>query len=251
MRNMVVGSVYVISLCAFAFNVAAAEPTVYCDISEEAQEAAVSFDGVNAFAGLMFQHIISQAGTINIPGETKNSFNKVGATFGVGYSKALRKGFLVGVEAGVDVARKGKKEAGWNDLNSAYSQEAQKKYAAGNKSGKLETDAITPSFKLTAGYALPKYQLALFLKVGVSKLKSTYNYSHNGANVSSVNLSKFVPSIGVGIERKCNSKLGVAVEASISQKKSGIDMQDGVSHKIRLGRTDLKVMGIYSVSSQK
>lgn len=251
MKRSVVSSVFIISLWPFCSSVAALEPIVYSDISEEAQDAAVSFDGINALVGVLLNHTRYLARTPSSYEDTKSPFNNAGASLGVGYNKSFRRGILVGVNAGVDITPRDKKESAWECLNAAYTKDTAAKYTGGDKTGTLETDFITPNCGVSVGCMLPKYRLALFLKVGVSKLKATYAYSQQGKGVCDAAFSKLVPSVGVGVERKFGPKIGVAVEANIAQKKSAITGQDGSAHDIRVSRTDLKIMGIYSMSSQR
>lgn len=251
MKRSVVNSVFVISLWLSCPSLVALNPVVYADISEEAQDAAVSFDGINAFVGAILNHTKYLAGTPSSYEDTKSPFNNAGASLGVNYNKSFRRGILVGVNAGVDITPRDKKDSEWDHLNAAYAKDMTAKYVGGGKTGKLETESITPNCGVRVGYMMPKYRLALFLKVGVSKLKATYTYSQLGKSVCDIAFSKLVPSIGVGVERKFAPKIGVAVEANIAQKKSAITGQDGSAHDIRVSRTDLKVMGIYSMSTKK
>ncbi len=227
------------------------EPTIYADISESAQEAAITFDGVRGFAGLVLQSIKYQSRTENNSTQTENKINMFGLSIGVEYAKAFRQGFLIGFDVSADINKKKKKEGNWKALNAAYDADTSTIYVGVDdlKTGKLETEAITPNISLKVGYLLPKFKSLLFLKAGISKLGGTYHYNFAGANVCKVDVSKFIPVIGLGAEYKINSRWGAALEANMSLKKTCTKRLANIQHKIKIGRQDIRIMGTYRISN--
>ncbi|MCR5224760.1 MAG: hypothetical protein K6C34_01630 [Alphaproteobacteria bacterium] len=226
------------------------EPTIYADISEAAQVDAVTFDGFRGFIGMVFQTMNYQACTAKTSENTENKMNIFSLSVGVEYAKAFRKGFLIGVDISADINKKKKKDGNWTDLNRAYDTDTVGTYGnAALKKGKLESEALTPNMSVKLGYLMPRYNSILFLKAGLSKLGGTYVYSYSGADVSKVDVSKFIPVIGLGGEYKINSKLGAGLEANMSLGKTATKDLGGVSHKIKLSRKDIRLMGTYRISA--
>ncbi|MDR0678429.1 MAG: hypothetical protein LBF44_02740 [Holosporaceae bacterium] len=226
------------------------EPNVYVDISQSARENAVSFDGIRGLLGLFFTMQNFEASIGNSKNFTGNNMNQFGLYFGMEYSKSFRKGFLIAVNMETDISKKKKKEGSWKDLNDEYNIQRGQVYL-GEKTGKLESDAICPGVALKCGYILPKYESVIFLKLGISKVNGKYYYNSSGAEVCNVNVNTYVPSLGLGVERKINRKWGAAIEANLPIKRSTKNIQDNVEHKMKVGRKDLRLMAIYSISQGK
>ncbi|MDR0632449.1 MAG: hypothetical protein LBF54_04425 [Holosporaceae bacterium] len=243
---------YFFALCVFGVlaeksdNDASSDPTVYVDISKSAREDAVSFGGARGLFGadLAFQDFDASVG--NASNSTKNNVNLLGVCLGMEYAKAFRKGFLVAVDVGMDVSKKAKKDGSWSALNSEY--ETQRGVAhPGSRTGKLDSDTVSLNVAVKGGYLLPTYNSMMFLKLGVSKVGGTYSYKQGNNKVCDVKVSAYVPSLGLGIERKINKKWGASLEANLSLKKTSKKNCDNVEHKVKIGRTDIKLMAIYSV----
>jgi hypothetical protein len=88
-----------------------------------------------------------------------------------------------------------------------------------------------------------------FLKLGVSKVGCSYSYTQSGVKMYDVDVSTFVPSIGLGFERKFNKKWGVAIEGNISLKQTKKKTQMNIEHKIKMDRKDLRILGTYTLSN--
>jgi hypothetical protein len=225
------------------------QPRVYADISKSAQENAVSFDGIRGIFGVHFMFPKFGASIAERGNFTEHNFNIVGVNAGVGYSKSFRKNFLLAIDIGTDICKKGKKEGDWNTLNREYERERGGVYH-GERSGKFESSPLLPNIALKCGYLFLNFKSVVFAKVSVSKVSGTYYYMRNGAKVCNADVSVYVPSIGVGIERKINKKWGASLEANMAIKRAAKKTEDGVEHKVRVGRKDLRIMGTYSFSHQ-
>ena len=242
----------VLSMCSALADEGGLEPKIYVDISEAAQEEAVTFDGFRTLFGVVYQYVKYRAFTANNSQDTENKMNMFSLAVNAEYARSFRNGFLVGVDIGTDISQNKKKEGSWADLNAAYDGDTSATYTVtALKNGKLETGIFTPYIALKAGYAIPRVELLAFLKAGLSRLSGTYHYTYGGAKISKVEVSKFVPHIGLGVEHKINSKWGAILEANISLHKECTKTLGGVSHKIKLGRSDIRIMGTYRMAAPK
>ncbi|MDR1983028.1 MAG: hypothetical protein LBQ08_04525, partial [Holosporaceae bacterium] len=147
-------------------------------------------------------------------------------------------------------SKKNQKDGAWKDLNNEYYAQHGQIYL-GDKTGKLESNALCPGINLRCGYIFPKYESMVFLKIGISKVNGKYYYNSGGAEVCNVNVNAFVPSIGVGVEKKINRKWGASLEANLPMKRNTKNIRDNIEHKTRVGCTDLRLMAIYSISQGK
>ncbi|MDR2158388.1 MAG: hypothetical protein LBO02_03675 [Holosporaceae bacterium] len=229
---------------------AGATPKIYSDISESAQEDAVSFDGIRGFLGLNFLSQRFDASVGNSNNFTENKMNLFGLCLGMEYAKAFRKGFLVAIDVGVDVSKKNKKEGNWSALNEQFEAQ-QGPFHWGNRTGRFEKDLICPRVALRGGYLIPSYKSMIFVKLGICRISGVYLYEVNGVKVCNVDVGVYVPSLGLGIERKINRKWGASLEANWSMKKVSKGVYDMSEHKIKVGNRDIRLMGIYSISHDK
>jgi len=232
------------------------KPKVYADISDSAQKNAASFDGVRGVIGFNFsknkfgasarqahQQGSSLSENFNY---TENSIDLFGLCFGVEYSKSFRSNFLVAGDVGIDLTKKEAKEGAWSDLNKDY-DERLPTYTP-PKTGKLEKKAITLRGGIKCGYMIPSYKSMVFLKLGVSKVDGRYYYNHDTASGADVQFSVYVPSVAIGVEKKFNKQWGASLEASISMKRSNnYTASDTSEHSVRVGRNDVRLMGIFNI----
>ena len=179
---------------------------------------------------------------------TSNNMNLFGICFGLEYSKTFRKGFLLA--AGIDLSlTKGKKEGNWKDLNGEYdSQHEASPYE--DKNGKLEKNALSPSVMVKCGYLLPEYKTVLSIKCAISRRNSNYQYKLKDA-ISKVNFNAFIPSVGLVAEKKINDKFGASLEVNFAMNKKSNRTVDGFKHKMNMKRSDIKLMGIYTISGNE
>ncbi|MDR3187472.1 MAG: hypothetical protein LBT63_03540 [Holosporaceae bacterium] len=226
------------------------ESKVYADISETAQNAAVSFGGIRGLLGISMLFQKFGASIENSGNFTEKSMNIFGASAAMEYAKEFRHGFLVAVDIGADISPKSKKEGDWNTVNREYESQRGAVYP-GTRSGKFETDAFSPNIALKGGYLLPTYKSVIFVKIGVSQVSGVYYYKRDGAKVCDVGVKAFVPSIAFGGERKINNKWGASLEVGMSIKRRVKRKEDSVEHNIKIDRTIMKFMAIYDISQQK
>ncbi|MDR2067913.1 MAG: hypothetical protein LBP41_02915 [Holosporaceae bacterium] len=223
------------------------ETKIYSDISEAAQNAAISFGGIRGLLGVSLLLQKFGASVENSNDFTENKVNIFGASAGMEYAKELRHGFLVAVDVGADISKKGKKEGDWNSVNREYENQRGAVYP-GTRTGKFETDAFSPHIALKGGYLLPSYKSVIFVKASISQVSGIYYYKRDEAKVCDVGVKAYVPSIGLGIERKINNKWGASLEASIPIKRNLKKKEDSVEHKIRVSSISLKIMATYGIS---
>jgi hypothetical protein len=230
----------------YAEDTAKVESKVYADISEAAQDAAVSFGGIRALLGisLLFQKFFASIG--NKDNFTENTMNVFGISTGMEYAKEFRYGFLVAINFGADISQKGKKEDSWNALNREY--ETQRGAIHGGiRTGKFESDVFSPYIAIKGGYLLPRYKSVIFVKIGASQVGGIYHYKQDENIVCNVGVKALVPSIGIGVERKMNNKFGISLEANLPIKKIIKRQEDNVEHKIKVGNVSIRLLATYSV----
>jgi hypothetical protein len=223
-------------------------PKVLSDISESAQGEAVSFDGIHGLFGLDFGLHKFGATIGSSDNFTQCNMNLFALCLGLEYAKSFRKGLLIAVDIDCSLSFNGKKEESWKDLNSEY-ESSHGEPNGGNRTGKLEKDALSPSVAVKCGYLLSKYKSMIFFKVGVSKLSGAYHFRRNDAT-SKVDFNAYVPVIGLGAERKFNSKLGISAEVSFSMKKNAKKTAGSVEHKTEIERTGARLMAVYNMHSK-
>ncbi|MDR0753157.1 MAG: hypothetical protein LBE95_00595 [Holosporaceae bacterium] len=218
-------------------------PTIIADISKDAQESAVSFDGFRGLFGLGLMSYKFGATAGDGDRFTNNNINSLAGVLGIEYAKTFRKGFLVAVTTDISVT-KGSKDGSWKDMNSEYDLQRGGS-VAGNKVGKLKTNTISPFIGVKCGYVLPKLKSVAYAKMGVLQTGGSYQYEQNGTK-SNDNFKVYAPAFCLGFERKLNSKWGASLEAVISIKKSAERKLDSIKHKTKAGYSGFRVLAIYS-----
>jgi hypothetical protein len=224
-------------------NTEEAEPTIYADVSQSAIDNAVSFDGIRGIIGIgigLQQYNSSITGGSNY---TSNDMNVFALTAGLGYAKSFKSNLLIGIDILADLSPKKKKDGDWKSLNSDLDAKA-----VGDKYGKLNTDMLTPSLGIRVGYAFQEYKTAVFAKFGASMVSGSYVYYQNGAKVADVDVNAIVPTIGLGAEHRFNKQWGVSLEANMPIKRVNKKTAGNAEHKIKVGRTDIRLLGIYNVA---
>ncbi|MDR0968741.1 MAG: hypothetical protein LBL99_03895 [Holosporaceae bacterium] len=227
-----------------------ASPKVYVDISEAAQEDAVSFDGIRGLLGLSLTLQNFEASVDDAKNFTKNNMNLFGLCIGAEYAKTFRKGFLIAVDVYMDAVAKSSKDGSWGDLNLEYENRRGAAWS-GEKTATLKRSAISPMLALKCGYLMPAYKSMAFVKLGVSNVSGSYRYEVDGSTVCDADFSVFTPSVGIGIERKINKKWGAFLEANLAIKKNTKIKRDGAEHNVKIGRVDIRLMASYAISNNK
>jgi hypothetical protein len=193
-------------------------------------------------AGSDFQSSVGESSNY-----TNINSNLLELYLGLEYSKSFKKGFLLAVYIGTDISKNKKSSGGWGEINREY--EAQRGGSYADRTGKFEKNALCPAVSLKCGYLLNSLESVLFLKLAVSRLSGVYTYNSADKEVCKVSLSSYVPSIGLGFERKINKKWGASLEANISIERKSKRLADTVDHAVKVKRTDVKMMAIYSISN--
>jgi hypothetical protein len=223
------------------------KPKIYVDISKSAQQEAVSFDGIRGIFGLGFASPGFGASIENSQNFTDIKSNLMNMYMGIEYSKSFKKGFLLAVNVATDLGKKDEKNSGWADLNKEYDARRGAVHA-GSHGGKFERGIICPEVALKCGYLLSSMESILFMKVMVSKLNGTYTYNSDDKEVCRVAANVFVPSIGLGFERKINKKWGASLEASFPLSGKIKSVGDTVEHVVKAKSTNVRLMVTYSVT---
>jgi hypothetical protein len=225
------------------------EPKIYVDISKSARENAVSFDGLRGVFGVCFSGSNFESSVGGSSNYTNISSKLLEAYFGVEYSKSFKKGFLLAVNIGADISNSTKSKCGWSEINREYEVQRGMFYTA-NRTGKFEKSTLCPGVAFKCGYLLPSLESVLFLKFAISRLNGVYTYNSGNKEICKVSSNNFIPSIGLGIERKINKKWGASLEANISIKRSTKHVADTVEHVVKAKRADVKMMAIYSIADK-
>lgn len=220
-------------------------PTIYADVSQSAINNAVSFDGFHALVGLGFALQEYNSSITNGNNFTSNDMNVFTFIGGFEFAKSFKNNLLIGVAILVDMSQKKKKEGDWQSLNADFDA----RYA-GNKYGKLNTDLLTPSIGVKVGYVFQEHKTAIFAKVGASRVSGSYSYFLNGGKFSDIDVNAVVPTVGLGAEHKLNKQWGISLEANMPVKRISKKTANNVEHRIKVGRTDIRFLGVYSVAGQ-
>lgn len=217
------------------------QPQVFADISEAAQEAAVKFGGMRVLLGTMFSQYKLNTGLVNKNQNADHKMNIVGLTLGGEYSKSFHKNFLLAMGLQIDWTVRRHIEGSWGKINPAY-EDTRGRYWSGDRSASVENSVIVPSIFVKGGYLLRKYSSAIFLKLTVSQIKTKYKYMQNGTEIGNTEMKWYSPSIGLGAERKFNSKWGTVIEANFAVPRKSKKNSDYCNHQVKLGKFDARIM---------
>jgi hypothetical protein len=222
------------------------EPEIYADISDEAKQNAVSFGGTCGLFGIAASVQKYSASTRESKSNpTGNSINSFSLSLGAEYTKACRKNLLLAVTILADLSPKGKKTGDWKSLNAGYDAAV---VGAGQRTGTLETAKITPSMFLKVGYHILKHKMAVFLKIGMSRVHASYNYFLAGEKKCDVAISAFNPMFGAAVMWKINKKWGISTDLEIPVKKTFKKTENGIEHQLKAGAINLRLVGILTLS---
>jgi hypothetical protein len=89
----------------------------------------------------------------------------------------------------------------------------------------------------------------VYLKLLLSRKTAKQAYYLSSTTQAIVNISTFVPVVGVGIEYKITDKLGIALEGCFSLKRSINKLADTVQHSVSLAENNIRLLATYSMPS--
>ena len=227
-------------------------PEVYIDVSKKAQQNALKHDGMRIMGGLTYSMSSFNATIRTGSRRTKQSMNNFMLTLGIDYSKKFKKNFILGITLLLDFWKAQKKTGDMQIFNYDYYDRSQSTWANlfNTLSGELKIPCIIPEISLKGGYIFHNLGTVAFLKLGAQRLQAEYTYYVDGKRISSVNATKFIPLFGIGGHKRFNKKWGVSVEVNFPFKREheGITDYGNVTyHKIRMGRTTVRVLATYSI----
>lgn len=178
--------------------------------------------------------------------------NSAGGSVVLGYGRCFANNYYVGGELSVDMA-------GNKSYTGEYDFQEESNYH-----GKVH--GVIPSAAVRLGYRLNPLTMA-YVKGGIAHVKSDFtdgsakivfdfivakgkNCSYSG---SDVNISKVVPVIGVGIERKVTGNFGLRLEGDYRFKSKGTSVErvSGATGNIDVGLSNrisgftVRAMGTY------
>jgi hypothetical protein len=78
-------------------------------------------------------------------------------------------------------------------------------------------------------------------------MTGSYRYYNNGTNVTEVGIKSYIPTLGLGYNRKFNTKWGAILEVNISLKKANKARHDEVYHRTEISRRNARAMATFSI----
>ena len=233
------------------------QPENEVSVSQDAIDRAASPRGGYAVFGIGLggqKYGASLAG-----GAGKFTENRIGAPsiiLGGGITNTLKNNFVVGIDGIIHFSRRRKIKGSWADLNADLNSqeketpetESPEKETTGNRTGSLESNMIGPSIGLRSGYWIRRHKTAIFGKLGVAMLSGRYNYSSENNLEKTVNVTSFSPQLGFGAEIRLSKKMGLIFEYNFTTGGAAAKQVKEDEHRIRLNRTDVRIMGTYSLS---
>lgn len=237
-------------MCVANCEATPSEPEIYADISQEAQEDSVKFDGMRLLAGLLYSQNKLTFGLENKPVTASHSVGLVGATIGGEYAKSFKKNFWFAVNLSADITKKGKKSGSWKEINPAY--DTVKGTATSEKrEAQFETSSFVPSVSVKVGYQLKSWTSLVFLEAGCSFAENVKcRYSRNGQEVGSSEMTFLVPKVGLGVEKKFNSKWSTVIKANMSLNRKSKKTIDQQEHQVKMRRISASVMAVFTTKSE-
>ena len=127
-----------------------------------------------------------------------------GLTAGLEYAKSFKNKLFLAVQVLADISSRKKKEDSWKALNEDFDSRVS---AAGERKARLQTDMITPSLGLKAGYLFRKQRCVAYLKLGIARISGKYTYDLNGTNFATASVNAIAPNIAIGGEYRINKKI--------------------------------------------
>lgn len=225
------------------------EPEIYADISEEAQEDSIKFDGLRLLAGLLYSQCKLTVGITDKPETASHTMGFIGGTIGGEYAKSFKKNFLFALNLSVNITKKGKKSGSWEEINPAYDKS--KGPAGTNKrEAQFEIPSFVPSVSLKVGYQFKSWASLLFLEAGCHFAENIKcRYSQNDQEAGSAEMTYLTPNVGLGVEKKFNSKWSAVIKANMSLNKTSKKMIDKHEHRVKMRRISASIMGVLTTKS--
>ncbi len=218
------------------------QPKVYADITKQAQEQAVKYDGIKLLFGLGYSFADFNASLTDRNNNTKNSMNHFMLTIGCDYSKALKHNIILGASLLMDIWKKQKKSNYWSGLNADYDSVRGHLYG-GNKDGDVQNSSLIPEISLKAGYIFKSLKSYAGIKLGVIRLEGTYRYRVNNYEISSTKYNGFTPFFGFVAFKNINNKFGVMIEINKSLNKKSKRSFDSVEQQTKMNSTTVRILG--------
>lgn len=226
------------------------EPEIYADISPEAQEDSVKFDGLRLLAGLLYSQNKVTVGLVNNTTTAGHSMGTFGGIIGGEYAKNIKKNFWFAVNLSADITKKGKKNGSWAELNPAYNN-VKGNNSSEKREARIEMSSFVPSISVKLGYQLKSWSSLFFLEAGCSfSEKVKCHYSKNGTEVGHTDMTFLVPKVGLGVEKKFNSKWSTVIKANMSLNRKSTKMFDGQNHQMKLRRISASIMAVLTTKSE-
>lgn len=225
------------------------EPIVEAQISQSAVDKAASPDGVKCAFGFLISPQEYEASIANGKGTTAQKLNVFAITAGAEYAKSFKNRLFLAVQLLLDFAKKKKQEGNWHALNEDFDFYSYMLPIIGEKRAKFQTDMVTPSLGLKAGYLFRKQRCVAYFKLGISRLSGEYTYKLNNENFANVKANTIAPNLSIGCEYRINNKIGVSAEIGFPIKKN-IHKKSfyGVEHRTKISRMEIRILGTYTIS---
>ena len=222
------------------------DPEVVAQISQTAVDKAASPDGIKGILGILIGPQKFEGSITNGQKTTSQKIGVFGLTAGLEYAKSFKNKLFLAVQILADIAPKKKKEDSWKALNEDFDSRISD---AGERKAKLQTDMITPSLGLKAGYLFRKQRCVAYLKLGISRISGKYTYDLNGKNFATASVNAIAPNIAIGGEYRINKKIGSSMEIGFPIKKRIHKKTiNGIEHKSKISRVEVRILGTYTIS---
>lgn len=222
------------------------DPVVVAQISQTAIDKAASPDGIKGILGLL---IGPQKFEGTITNGQKNSSQKINIfalTAGLEYAKSFKNKLFLAIQILTDISPRKKKEDSWKVFNEDFDFRVSN---AGERKARLQTDIITPSLGLKAGYWFRKQKCVAYLKLGISRISGKYIYDLNGTNFATANVNAIAPNIAIGGEYRINKKIGANMEIGFPiNRRIHKKTINGIEHRSKISRIEVRILGTYTIS---
>lgn len=227
------------------------EPEIYADISQEAQEDSVKFEGMRLLAGLLYAQNKLTFGLAGSETTAGHSMGLIGATIGGEYAKSFKKNFWFAVNLSADITKKCKKIGSWKEINPAYEENKGSGGVGEKRDAQFETASFVPSVSVKVGYQLKPWTSLVFLEAGCSFAENVKcRYSKDGRDFDSCEMTFLVPKVGLGVEKKFNSKWSTIIKANMSLNRKSKKIMGNTEHQVKMRRISASIMAVFTTKSE-
>lgn len=224
----------------------AMNPEVVAEISQTAIDKAASPDGIKGILGILVGPQKFEGSIADGQKTTSQKIGVFGLTAGLEYAKSFKNKLFLAVQVLADISSRKKKEDSWKALNEDFDSRISD---AGERKARLQTDMITPSLGLKAGYLFRKQKCVAYLKLGIARISGKYIYDLNGANFATASVNAIAPNIAIGGEYRINKKIGASMEIGFPIKKRIHKKTiNGIEHRSKISRVEIRLLGTYTIS---